>query len=168
MRTTTPQLVERTAQHTVGIRATLPFEAMDAAIPGLVAETAAWLADRDIDPAGAPFCRLHVIDMTGVMDFEVGWPVAARVAGDDRVAAGELPAGTYGTLVYTDATRGIEGNGVLIGWAEAEGVAWDARGTPEGDAFVSRVEFFLDGPDDDEDPTRWDTELFIKVAEPPR
>jgi len=168
MKTTTPHLVERAAQHTVGIRVRLPFDGMDAAIPDLIGETAAWLAERGIAPDGPPFCRLHVVDMSGLMEFEVGWPVATATAGDGRVAAGELPAGTYGTLVYTDATRGVEGNGVLIGWAEDEGIAWDAQETPAGDAFVSRVEFFVDGPDDDEDPTRWDTELFIKVAEPPR
>jgi hypothetical protein len=38
--------------------------------------------------AAAPFWKYNVIDMAGKLEIEAGVPVAAAVAGDDRVVAG--------------------------------------------------------------------------------
>ncbi|HSJ83551.1 MAG TPA: hypothetical protein VLA91_07005 [Acidimicrobiia bacterium] len=46
-----------------------------------------------------------------------------------------------------------------------EGIDGDAWDDPAGHAFAARLEFFLDGPDDNEDPTQWDTGLLIKTAD---
>ena len=61
--------------------------------------------------------------------------------------------------------NGIPGNAALVEWAEKQGVEWDHWDTELGDAFAGRVEYMLDGPDDDPDPSNWKTEVAIKLAD---
>ena len=58
-------------------------------------------AKQSLDPAGPPFIRYHVIDMQGLMDVEMGIPVASILSGDGRISPGVLPAGRYASLIYT-------------------------------------------------------------------
>jgi hypothetical protein len=88
-------------------------------------------------------------------------PVASPVAGDERVKAGVLPAGRYAALTFTGVHNGYEGNKQLIGWVRANGLEMDRWDVATGDAFRSRVEHMLMGPDDDPDPAKWDTEVAI-------
>lgn len=67
--------------------------------------------------------RYHVIDMNGPMDIEAGFIVSTLLPGDERVKPGILPAGNYATLSYTSS--GLADNKALIGWARANGYAWD-------------------------------------------
>lgn len=161
---TEPQIASRDAQPYAAIRTKVTMDGLDNAIPTLIDETLSRLVERGVEPCGPPVIRYHVIDMERELDVSIGWLVDAPVSGDDRVEVGELPAGDYASLVFTDVTRGVEGNGVLIRWALDNGVEWDAWDTDEGHAFASRFELALDGPDDDPDPTTWRTEVAIKIA----
>lgn len=165
MHTTDPKIETRAAQPTVGIRTRTPHQNLSTVIPQLLDETEAWLLEQGAAPKHTPFIRYHVIDMEGEMDIEVGWPVDAPLTASGRIITGAIPAGRYASLIYTDVTKGIEGNGVLIDWAEEQGLQWDAWDVPEGHAFAGRFEFLIDGPDDDPDPTNWRTEVTIKLAD---
>jgi effector-binding domain-containing protein len=107
--------------------------------------------------------RYHVIDMAGEMDVEVGVPVA-DAQGDQRAVAGTLPAGRYASLVYS-GVDGVEGNKALIDWAAANNISWDRWDDPCGDAFRSRVEYFLTDPDAEPDQAKWETEVAIRLAD---
>lgn len=161
---TEPQITSRPAQPYAAIRTKVTMDGLGEAIPTLIDETLSWLAERGVGPSGPPVIRYHVIDMERDLDVSIGWLVEVPVSGDDRVEVGELPAGEYASLVFTDVTRGVEGNGVLIRWAADNGVGWDAWDAYEGHAFASRYELALDGPDDDPDPATWRTEVAIKIA----
>jgi hypothetical protein len=64
----------------------------------------------------APFLhRIHVIDMNGPMDMEVGVVTPGRIAGDARVQTAELPAGSYATLTYRNHAR--RASRALLEWA---------------------------------------------------
>ena len=166
VKTTEPKLDDRKEKPYVGIRKVVTVQEMGSGlIPQLIGEVFGWLGKQGIEPAGAPFMRFYVIDMAENMDIEIGVPVAAPVKGDGRVNPGVLPAGRYASLVYTDVSKGYEGNSVLIGWAKDKGIEWDRWDDPKGDAFRSRYEIFIDGPKDDPDPTKWDTEVAIKLAD---
>jgi effector-binding domain-containing protein len=162
---TEPKVDERPAENYVGIRKIITVQEMSTIIPQFIDEVFAWLGKNGIEPKGPAFMRYYVIDMAANMDIEIGVIVGEPVKGDDRVKPGVIPAGRYASLVYTDVTKGYEGNGVLIGWAEQKGIQWDRWDDPKGDAFRSRYEKFLDGPEDDPDPTKWDTEVAIKLAD---
>lgn len=133
-------------------------------IPQLIDEIFGWLAQHTIEPSGSPIIRYHMIDMENELDIEIGVLVSESIIDNDRITAGVIPSGQYGTLIYKDVTKGIDGNRKLIEWAKQEGIEWDAWDTEQGHAFRSRIEYLLDGPEDDPDPSQWDTKVAILIA----
>ena len=109
--------------------------------------------------------RYHVINMTGKMDVELGVPVASALSGDDRVSPGVLPAGRYGTLIYTGVTNGMKGTKALLDWAAQQGIVWDTYESDKGDGFGARYESFLTDPADEPDQAKWETEVAIRLAD---
>lgn len=166
MKITTPKIDERSEQPYVGIRSQIRMDEMRSGIiPQLHDEVLDWLNTQDVKPSGPPFMRYYVINMPDYLDIELAWPVEAALTGQGRIEAGVIPAGRYASLIYTDVTKGVEGNGALIGWAEENGLEWDRWDDEKGDAFRSRIEFYLTGPEDDPDHTNWETEIAIKLAD---
>ena len=166
MKLTEPKIDERPEQPYVGIRNQVTLAEMGAGlIPQLIGEVFGWLGQHDIEPAGPPFLRFHVINMDGKMDVELGIPTASTVAGDGRVRAGSLPAGRYASLIYTGIANGIPANKELIDWATEQGLVWDTYEDPGGDGFVSRYEIYMDGPEEHPDPAEWRTEVAIRLAD---
>lgn len=158
-----PKIDRREAQHYAGIRIQTPMKGMQQAIRDGIADVQAWLNARGITPRGAPFNRFHIIDMNGMMHIETGVPVAQPVEGDARVKPGVLPAGRYASLIYRGG--GISGNKALIEWVRAQGLAFDRRDDPAGDAFASRYESYLTDPAVQPLKSRWDIEVAIKLRE---
>ncbi|OAI43891.1 hypothetical protein AYO38_10280 [bacterium SCGC AG-212-C10] len=156
---------ERPVQHYAGLRGAIPMSALPQFIPQSLDTLFGWLATHGIPPAGAPFLRYHIIDMAGEMRVEVGVPVLSPVTGDATVSPGTLPGGTYASLIYRDVTQGIPANAALLHWIADNGLAVDQHPDPAGDAFASRYEIFLTGPQDDPDPANWDTEVAMKLTE---
>lgn len=160
-----PKLGDRTEQPYMGIRTQVPMRKLKDIIPQSIDEMFSWLGRQGVEPAGRPFIRYHVINMAGKMDVEVGVPVKGALSGDERISAGVLPAGRYASLIYSGVKNGIEGNKALLDWATEQGIVWDRWDDKNGDAFGSRVEFFLTGPDEDPDPANWETEVAIRLAD---
>jgi hypothetical protein len=169
MKTTDPKLENRKAQPYVGIRSDVTMQELPTIIPQCIGEVAAWLAQQGMKPDGPPIMRLHrcppVPGPDASVDVTVGWPVADALAGNGRIAADVLPAGRYASLIYTGVENGVAGNGVLIDWAAGQGLRWDSWDTDKGEAFNGRVEYMVDGPDDDPNPSNWKTEVAIKLAD---
>ena len=131
-------------------------------------EVFGWLGSRGIEPAGPPLIRYKVIDMERTMQIEVGVPVAAPIDGDDRVIGGVLPAGRYAVLSHFGDYSGlVEANGALLDWVAAEGESVDQRPTGGGDAFGGRVEFYPTDPEEEPDPSKWQTDVAFRLADAP-
>lgn len=160
-----PKIEARSEQPYVGIRTHAAGEAFPQVIPQLLGEVFAWLGRQGIAPAGAPFIRYHVINMETQMDVDLGVPVASTLAGDGRVCPGILPAGRFATLVYAGVKNGILANGVLIDWANEQGIEWDVWDVENGHAFAARYESFLTDPDEEPDQAKWETEVAIRLAD---
>lgn len=163
---TPPKLEDRTEQSYLGIRTPAGMREMSKVIPKVLGELFAWLDTNGVAPAGPPILRFHVIDMAKKMDIELGVPVSGNVSGDDRVKPGVLPAGRYATTVYTGVKNAVKANAALIDWAQKQGLQWDRWDEETGDAFRSRYETFLTGPEDNPDNKTWETEVAIKIADP--
>jgi hypothetical protein len=106
--------------------------------------------------------RLHVVDMTGDMDLEVG-AIADGDPRDSRLRHGELPAGRYATLTYVD--HAYRANAHLIDWARSSGIAFDQQATAAGDAFTCRYEAYLSDERQEKRKTRWRVQLNFKLAD---
>lgn len=159
-----PRIEERPAVDYVGIRVVTPFRGMLRVRDDLMADLIAWLDAHGVGAAGPLFFRLHVIDMDGPMDIEVGAVTAGPVAGGgDQVRKGSLPAGRYATLTYRN--HSLRANKALLHWVRDNRVPLDRRETSEGDAFGCRYEAYLTDPRTEPRKTKWETELSMRVAD---
>ena len=71
----------RPEQPTIGIRIVTPFRGMLAVRDRLLAEMTRWIGESEIEPVGYGYMRLHVIDMSGPMEIEVGYFTVATLRG---------------------------------------------------------------------------------------
>ncbi|HET6986049.1 MAG TPA: GyrI-like domain-containing protein [Kribbella sp.] len=159
-----PRVVERPQRDYLGIRVVTPFRGMLGTRNELIDELSAWLLQESIDDVGPFFLRLHVIDMSGPMDIEVGVITPGPLAGDARVRPAVLPAGGYATLTYRN--HSLRANRALIEWAAEQGIAFDRRDVAEGDLFACRYELFRTDPRTEPRKTKWEVELNFRIAEP--
>ena len=75
-------------------------------------------------------------------------PVAAAVAGDDRVVAGVLPAGRYATLTHVGhPSELMAATKALLDWAAEQGLTWDVTPGEDGDRWACRLENYLTDPE---------------------
>ena len=158
-----PRVMDRERMDCLGIRVVTPFRGMLGARNELLDELVAWVGDRGIDDLGSFFLRLHVIDMKGTMDIEVGVVTPGPVAGDARVQAGSLPAGRYATLTYRN--HSLRANKALLDWAAGRGLALDRSEIARGDLFGCRYEAYRTDPRTEPRKTKWEVELAIRLAD---
>ncbi|MBM7785548.1 GyrI-like domain-containing protein [Tenggerimyces flavus] len=158
-----PRVVDRARVDCLGIRVVTPFRGMLRVRDELLAELAACLKTHDLEPDGPFFHRLHLIDMDGPMDIEVGVVTSAPVGGDDRVRRTELPAGRYATLTYRLHAR--RANKALLDWAAEQGLALDRWDVAEGDRFACRYEAYRTDPRTEPRKTQWIAELNFRLAD---
>ncbi|MGN6486598.1 MAG: GyrI-like domain-containing protein [Devosia sp.] len=159
-----PRIVERTAQPYAAVRrqVVMPFggaidEAMGKLFGGLEA--------RGIQPAGAVFFKYDVVRMPE-LEIEFGVELAAPLHNPGDLVGGMLPAGRYAELTYFGHyDHLIDANAALIDWARAEGLAFDMEARADGDHFASRVEFYLNSPEEEPDPDWWQTVVAIKLRD---
>ena len=158
-----PEIAYRDEKQYLGIRTVAPFRGMFAVVEKLLKELRAYVKTHGVAEQGPFFLRYHVIDMKGPMDIEVGFIVSLPLPGDARVRPGVLPAGRYASLTYSG--NGLAGHKALIGWAHANGVAWDRWDDNAGDGFRCRYEAYLTDYRLEPRKKRWDVDLAIKVAD---
>jgi effector-binding domain-containing protein len=157
-----PSIAAKPDRHCIGIRLVTPFRGMFAVRDQLMDELYSWADDRAI-AYGHTFFRLHVVDMDGSMDIEVGVITEEAVPGDDRIRTGVLPAGRYATLTYIN--HGRRANGMLRDWAQEQGLVLDCAESSEGERFGCRYEAYLTDPRSERMKTRWQVELAIRLAD---
>jgi effector-binding domain-containing protein len=159
---TKPKIIERagTPYAAVAAEVRIPF---GEAIGPLMDEAAGYLDSAGVRDFGPAVFKYDVIDMPR-LEMELGFVTREPVAGNDRVKSGVLPAGTYATVTYTGPYDGLmDATALLIGWARQEEVEWDSTPGPGGERFVSRFEIYNNGPMDEPDPNKFETEIWIKT-----
>jgi hypothetical protein len=158
-----PRVEERTEIPFVGIRVITPFRGMLAERDRLLAEAREVITETAIETVGFGFLRLHVIDMGGPMDLEVGYFTAEPVGiVHPRLRPGLMAAGTYATMTYRD--HAIRANKALQEWTRDSGLELDRRTVSEGDEFSCRYEAYWTDPALEPRKTRWAVELSILLT----
>lgn len=77
---------------TIFMRRIVPVEQIGQAIGEIYGRLGAFVGERGIQPAGAPYARYHACTEHG-FDLEAGFPLAQAAEGQGDIAAGELPGG---------------------------------------------------------------------------
>ena len=80
-------------QPVVSIRATFPIVELAQHQDDRLRALSDYLRQQGVQPAGPPFVRYHTFGETET-DLEFGIPMVEPIAGEGRIAAGELPGGT--------------------------------------------------------------------------
>ena len=79
-------------EHALLIRERVGLRELSTLIPKDIAEVHAYLEELGLRFAGPPFCVCPAPDESGVVDAEIGWPVAKAAAGRGRIEAARFPA----------------------------------------------------------------------------
>jgi DNA-binding transcriptional MerR regulator len=79
-------------QRFLAIREHVHQDEMSAVIPRCIHDVHAYMEEKGLSFAGPPICICPFPDEHGMLDTEVGWPVAGDVQGRGRIAATTLPA----------------------------------------------------------------------------
>ncbi|MBC6450808.1 GyrI-like domain-containing protein [Actinokineospora xionganensis] len=150
-----PTIEERPAQPYMGVRRLVTIATMNE-IADRIPEVIGGLAERGVAIAGAPFLRYLRVDLAGEIEVEAGVPVAAPIAGSC-----ELPAGRYVTITHIGHPDGLTDlTAAVLAWGDEQGLDWDV----EDGLWGARVERFLTNPVEQPDPTRWHTELAVRLS----
>jgi effector-binding domain-containing protein len=160
-----PTVEDRPAQPYVAVRGLVTMGTFHL-IADRFPEVFGWLAERGIEPSGAPFFKYNVIDMANEMEIEAGVPVAEAVdaSGGPEVFGGELPAGRYVTLTHVGHPQElVEVTGRLLAWAAERGIEWDSAPSERGERWTARLEFELTDPRVEPDMNKWATQLAFKT-----
>lgn len=112
-------------------------------------EVASYLEGTGASAAGPPFARFF--DFTeDEADFEAGFPVAEPIAGEGRIAAGELPGGLAAVTTHVGPYEGLQDTHAAIGeWVLANGH------DPSGPVW----EVYATDPREEPDRSKWRTEV---------
>jgi effector-binding domain-containing protein len=160
-----PVIVERAEQPYLAIRKTVTMQTISE-IADQFPEVFGRLAERGIEYVGAPFLKYNVFTSSGLLEMEAGVPVAAEVAGDDRVLAGVLPGGRFASVTHRGHPDGLlEVTASLLDWGAEQGLRWDMSATDGGERWGMRIELYKTDPALEPDLNRWETELVFRLAD---
>lgn len=166
-----PHVITRQDEWYLGTRDTVTMTTVPRIadrIPALIGA----LTQAFVPPAGAPFLRYRVIDMSAELVIDAGIPIATRidpaeVVGDDpSVFVDQLPGGRYLCTTHRGAPDELVGvTERLLRWADDHELQLDVRPSPAGDVWACRLETFLTDPRVEPDMSNWVTELAMRLAD---
>lgn len=148
-------------------------EAVDSGFPELFG----LLGKIGIEPAGPPFIRYIQFDLQGDFEIEIGVPVEPRPESETAASPHirRLPAGRYAVYMHVGAymatTPRWEGrdlqaaHGLIADWADREGIEWEGSGSGASFRAAARIERYLAGPPQVEDPAEWRTEISTLIRD---
>jgi effector-binding domain-containing protein len=142
-------------QRVVTIREQATADGLGAAFRELYPVIWAYLEKQGVRPSGPSFGLFHTYSEDEV-DFEAGFPVDGPVEGEGRIESKELPGGTAAVARH-------EGPYATIGQVHE---ALDRFAHQRGAGHVGPPrEVYLVGPGDEDDPSKWRTEVIYLMAE---
>jgi effector-binding domain-containing protein len=149
-----PQVLRTAEQATAVIHITIPRDQIRVVMGPGHRELMEAIAAQGIAPTGPWFT--HHLKMPGeTFDFEIGVPIAGKVAPVGRVKPGRLPAANVARTVYRGPYEGLP-----AAWGEF--MAWLAT---QGHAQAQDLwEVYAAGPESSPDPASWRTELNRPLA----
>ncbi|HVY52606.1 MAG TPA: GyrI-like domain-containing protein [Devosia sp.] len=161
---TLPKVVTRpeTTYYAIRRKVRIPFTAV---IDEVMPTMGGWFSSHGIERPGPAVFRYDTIKMPA-LEMEFGHIHTGGLATAGEVRAGSLPAGDYAAITYWGHYKDLEEvNAVLIGWARLSGLALDVAEDEAGDRFAGRFELYPNGPMDEPDPSKWETQVFIRLRD---
>jgi len=161
-----PQIVERASQPYAAVRRTIGMNDITKFADKMSGEFFAWLGQRSIAPAGAPFFKYNRFYADGKLELEWGAPVPPGINGDDHVLTGILPGGRFISALLTGPFNGLrEATATVLKWAEDNDLELDTTQTHNSVNFACRLEVYFTDPRTEPDSRKWQTEITMRLAD---
>lgn len=150
------EILQLTPQPVLRIRTTIQTVDLGEAVGERISAIGSYLRQIGAQPAGPPYVRYHTFEESKT-DFELGVPVGEPVAGEGRIARGELPGGEAAATWHT-------GPHDTLGDAYARIAAWLKEHHREPDGASWEVYYWIDLSQDHDpstisDPSSMRTQL---------
>lgn len=131
----------------------------------LIEELKTWISSRKLKISGPLFYRYWIMSYADEpLTMEVGFPVCTGVDGDNRVKAGNIPTGTFATLVHCGHPDTIKRSADLLhSWAKQQSLQWRKHRQDNHNVWAGRFEFYLTNPANEPDPNKWRTALAFLI-----
>jgi effector-binding domain-containing protein len=115
------ELIERTAQPVLSIRARGAVKDLPAILGRSYGAIGAYLGRMGQAPAGAPFVAYYNEDMQS-LDLEIGFPVSKKLTGQGEIQAGEIPGGKAVSCLHVGPYDKVEPAYQALGqWMQLKG-----------------------------------------------
>ena len=124
-----------------------------------------FIAARGISGAGPGFMRYVAVHGDGGLDIEFGYFTDRLHPGGGPVRGGVLPSGVFMSTQWTGPfERVADVNAMLNGWADHNGIKWEASRTPDSTSYGCRIEIYHVTPRHVSDPEQFRTEVAIMIS----
>lgn len=163
-----PIVSDRTAQSYAAIRLKVKRDKLPDVVPRALGDVFAFLEEQQIAPCGPPLIRYLVVDYrTGNVEVEIGIPAECdTLRSNAAVCVGWLPAGSYASAMHRGPYETlVDTTAALLDWAKQSGIGWAVSEKGDVATWGARVEHYLVGPPNENDPGKWQTEAAIQLAE---
>jgi effector-binding domain-containing protein len=161
-----PKLVEKRSQRVIAIRIQIARDAIGLVVPDIYSEISSWVIENRLSISGASIIRYFSIDYeNGHVDIDVGFPISDEtVPTHHRIKLNELPQGTYATLIHDGSYENlVETTARLLDWGQQEGIKWQSQNDNRLSTWQGRIEHYLVGSADSQNPDDWKTEIAILI-----
>jgi effector-binding domain-containing protein len=140
-------------QKVASVRLLVMPDEVPAAIEQARTDVLSFLEDQGSAPSGPAFVRYYTFQPDRV-SMEVGFPINEPVGTDGAVGPGTLPGGLVVHTWHKGPYENLQDTyHALEGWIKRHG--YDFQGAP--------WEVYWTGPDDEEDPKNWRTQVFWPI-----
>ncbi|MBX3583485.1 MAG: hypothetical protein KF810_16485 [Rhizobiaceae bacterium] len=120
---------------------------------------------QGVQGTGAAIFKYNIVKMPE-LEMEFGIEIQFAQATTGELLSGILPAGRYAELTFVGPYSYLTNvNGALIDWSRQRGLEFDKHSDADGDHFVSRVEFYPNGPQDEPDADKLKSIVAIKLKD---
>lgn len=124
-----------------------------------------WLSRNGIKIAGPLFYRYYTSgSLSKPLSIEVGYPVATPAQGQDPIICGNIPEGTFVTLIHCGPPGLIKPSlETLQCWAGHRGIKWSYSQQNGEQVWAGCFEFYLTNPADILDNSKCRTALALLI-----
>lgn len=163
---TNPRVIDRTPEPYVAIPMHGPMCELPQFAPPKFQELHRWMEERGVPSGGAGFFRYKHFDRIGNVEMEVATTTVGPAEGFGDVLSATLPGGRYLAATHIGPYPALHDAAVqLLDWAEAHALEVDRTKSSEGETFGCSVEIYRIHPMMEADPSKWETDLLIRLAD---
>lgn len=161
-----PTIEYREAQPYASIRKRVAMQDIPKDLPPLIFEVLRWVDSKKLKQAGPAFFRYLSMEKGNMMETEVGIPLSELPQGDGRVQPGSFPSGKYLTARHTGPYQDLPKSHMAMDSYAKEHDLEEGRITGDrGQTWGTRAEFYVTDPSVEKDPSKWETDLFLLLAD---